>query len=76
MDMDYCLMATVIGSAATVIGLCYAIIRNFKMDMDKKFDLVFSEIRQLRQEMQDLKGDMRELKGEMKWIHRYDERTK
>ncbi len=88
--MDYTLIFTVIGSAATIVGLCYAIIRNFKSDMDKKFelierkfelmekkfDLVFAEIRQLRQELQELKGDMREMKGEMKWLYRHEEKVK
>lgn len=74
--MDYTLIFTVIGSAIALVALCYAIIRNFKTDMDKKFDLMFSEIRQLRQDTQEIKGNMREMKGEMKWMYRYEERVK
>ncbi len=72
MELDYGTIGTIIGAAAGVITFICMVIRNFKSDMDKKFDSVFMELRQLRTDVQEIKGDMREMKGEMKWLYRHE----
>lgn len=66
----------ILGSTATVAGLVYAYLRNFKVDILKRFDEIDSEIEDVKTEIKEIRKDIGKLEVQIgKLETRVEERT-